>query len=72
MYLYRGTKVGHEMSPKHWSNFGPRGGTEKWNIACRISKQRMSQRSEIAANSYGELVSPEETQDVKTQDTGPR
>ena len=31
----------------------------------------MSQSSAIAATAYGELVSPEETQDMKTQDTGP-
>ena len=24
---------GHEMSPKYWLNFWPRGGTDKWNIA---------------------------------------
>ena len=64
-----GTKTGHEMSSKYWSNFGPRRGTEKWNIACHISKQRMSQSSVIAATANSsELMSP----DVKTQDTGPR
>ena len=31
----------------------------------------MSQSSAIAATRVGELVNPEETQDVKTQDTGP-
>ena len=31
----------------------------------------MSQSSVIAATTDGELVSPEGTQDVKTQDTGP-
>ena len=45
---------------------------EKWNISCHISKQRMSQPSAIAATTDGELVSPEEAQDVKTQDTDPR
>ena len=43
-----GTKIGHEMSPKYWSNLGPRGGTDKWSIASHISKQRMSQSSAIA------------------------
>ena len=39
--------------------------TEKWNISCRISKQRTSQSLEIAATSDGELVSPEGTQEGK-------
>ena len=38
---------------------------EKWNIACHISKQKMSQSSVIAATTNGELVSPEETQEGK-------
>ena len=62
--------------------------TEKWNISCHVSKQRMSQSSAIAASMDGELVSPENntchpaavrlqplltvspegTQDLKTQD----
>ena len=29
---HHGKKFGHEMSPKHWSSFWPRGGTGKWNI----------------------------------------
>ena len=37
--------------------------TEKWNISCHISKQRMSQSSAIAATMEGELVSPEGTQE---------
>ena len=37
--------------------------TEKWNISCHVSKQRMSQSSAIAATSNGELVSPEGTQE---------
>ena len=40
---------------------------EKWNIPCHISKQRMSQSSVIKATMDGKLVSPEKTQDVKTQ-----
>ena len=38
-------------------------GFEKWNTACHISKQRMSQSSAIAATSDGALVSPEGTQE---------
>ena len=45
---------------------------EKWNIPWHISKQRISQSSVIKATTDGELVSPEKTQDVKTQGTGPR
>ena len=60
-----GTKIGHEMSPKRWLNFRPRGGTDKWNIACHISKQRMSQSLAITATANGELVSPEGTQEGK-------
>ena len=44
---------------------------EKWNIFCHISKQRMSQSSEIVTLQC-ELVSSEETQNVKIQDTSPR
>ena len=51
------------MSPKRWSNFRTKGEIEKWNIASHISKQRMSHSSVVAATSYGELVSPEGTQD---------
>ena len=94
---HHGTKFGHELSPKYWSNSWPRGGSEKWNISCHIHKQRMSQSSATAATTDGELVSSEgtqegkntfhlaairlqplpmvsleETQDVKAQDTGPR
>ena len=36
---HRGTKIGHEMSPKYWSNFWPRERTEKWNISCYVGKQ---------------------------------
>ena len=36
---------------------------EKWNISCCISKQRMSQSSEIA-DLQCEPVSTDETQDV--------
>ena len=25
--------------PKHWLNFGPREGTEKWTISCQINQQ---------------------------------
>ena len=39
--------------------------TEKWNISCQISKQRISQSSAIAATTEGELVSPEGTQEGK-------
>ena len=71
--------------------------SEKWNISCHISKQRMSQSTAVAATTDGELVnsegtqerkntchleairlqplpmvSPEESQDVKTQGSGPR
>ena len=45
---------------------------EKWNISGHISKLRMSQSSATATTKGCELVSPEETQDVKTQDTSPR
>ena len=41
------------------------------HLTC-ISKQKTSQPSAIAATADGELVSPEQAQDVKTQDTGPR
>ena len=44
---------------------------EKLNIFCNISKQRMSQSSEIITHQC-ELRSPEETQDVKIQATSPR
>ena len=103
-----GTKFGHEMSPKHWSNFRPRGGTDKWNIykcngifingifpAISVNKgchshqllqpSNVSQwalrelRAEkntchLAANRLQPLpmVNPEETQDLKTQDTSAR
>ena len=46
-------------------------GTDKWNISCGISKQKISQPSEIAAL-FHEPVSPKETQNVKIQDTGSR
>ena len=36
---------------------------DKWNVACHISKQRMSQSSAIVATVDGELVSPEGTQE---------
>ena len=36
---------------------------EKQNIACHISKQRMSQSSAIATTANSELVSPEGTQE---------
>ena len=36
---HRGTKIGHEMSPKYRSNFWPRERTGKWNISCYVSKQ---------------------------------
>ena len=38
---------------------------EKQNIACHISKQRMSQSSAIATTANSELVSPEGTQEGK-------
>ena len=38
---------------------------EKQNISCCVSKQRVSQSSGVAATHYGELVSPEEIQDMK-------
>ena len=38
---------------------------DKWNIACHISKQRMSQSSVITATAYGELLNPEGTQEGK-------
>ena len=60
-----GTKFGHEMSPKYLSNSWPRGGSEKWNIFCHISKQRMSQSSAIAATTDGELMRPGGTQEGK-------
>ena len=60
-----GTKIGHEMSPKRWLNFRPRGGTDKWNIACHISKQRMSHSSAIAATMDIKLVNPELIQEGK-------
>ena len=41
--------------------------TEKWNIFCCISKQKMSQSSVIETLQQ-KPVSPEETQGVKTQD----
>ena len=31
-----GTKFGHEMSPKYWSNSRPRGGSEKLNISISL------------------------------------
>ena len=37
--------------------------TEKWNIACHVSKQRRSRSSAIAASMDGELASPEGTQE---------
>ena len=37
--------------------------TEKWNICCHISKQRMSLLLESAGTTKGELVSPEGTQE---------
>ena len=45
---------------------------EKWNVACRISKQMMSQSSAIAATPDGELVSPEGTQEGKNTLSGDR
>ena len=39
--------------------------TEKWNICCHISKQRMPQSSAIAATTGGKQVSPEETEEGK-------
>ena len=42
------------------------------HISCHVSKYRMLQSSAIVATTKGEQVSPEGTQDVKTQDTGPR
>ena len=39
--------------------------SEKQNIPCCVSKQRVSQSSAIAATKDGELVSPEETQEGK-------
>ena len=44
---------------------------EKWTIFCRINKQRVSQPPAIAGVRH-EPVSPEETQDMKTQDPDPR
>ena len=41
--------------------------TEKWNIFCCISKQKMWQSSVIETLQQ-KPVSPEETQGVKTQD----
>ena len=38
---------------------------ENWDISCHISKQMKSQSAALAAITEGELVSPEETQDVK-------
>ena len=38
---------------------------EKWNISCRISKQRMSQSSLVEAIMDGELENPEESQGGK-------
>ena len=79
------------MSPQHTWGKG-----DKWNIACHISKQRMTQSSAIAALQREQVspeetregkntchlaairlqplptVSPEETEDMKTQDPGPR
>ena len=39
--------------------------SEKWNISCHTSTQRMSQSLAIAATTDGEPVSPEETQEGK-------
>ena len=39
--------------------------TDTWSISCRISKQRMSLSSTIAATMDDELVSPEGTQEGK-------
>ena len=36
--------------------------SEKWNISCHISKQRMSQSTAVAATMDGELVNSEGTQ----------
>ena len=38
---------------------------EKWNVACPVSKQRMSQSAVIVASRDGKLVSPEGTQEAK-------
>ena len=40
-------------------------GAEKWNISCRIRKQKMSQPSAIVHITADELVSPEGTQEGK-------
>ena len=37
--------------------------TKKGSISCLISKQRMSESSDIAASTKGELVNPEGTQE---------
>ena len=42
----------------------------KWNISCYIGKQKMSQSSAIIALQC-EPLSPEETQDTKTEATEP-
>ena len=39
--------------------------TDTWSISCRISTQRMSLSSTIAATMDDELVSPEGTQEGK-------
>ena len=59
--------VGHMDTPPPSSGAPPSTplvSGEKWNISCRISKQRMSQSSAIAALPQ-EPVSPEETQEGK-------
>ena len=40
--------------------------SEKWNISCHTSTQRMSQSLAIAATTDGELASPEELRKEKT------
>ena len=96
------TPLTNQWIPKNQGRVGCIGfwgggwGANKWNIACHIGKQRMSQSSAITAlqrdlvSSKGTqegkntchlaairlqplpTMSPEEIQDVKTQDTGPR
>ena len=39
--------------------------SEKWNISCHISKQRMSKSIAVADTKDGELVNPEGTQEGK-------
>ena len=56
-------KISPDICPKYWSNFIPRGGTEKYSISFHISEQRMSQSSVIIVTTDGELMNSVGTQE---------